>query len=52
MQAVIIPNGAHHLDLMFSHENDPDTVKEARKQELAHMRTWVADFHAVPSRQQ
>jgi len=40
------PAGAHHLDLMFSHENDPDTVKEARREELANIRSWIADFHA------
>ena len=52
MQAVIIPNGAHHLDLMFSHENDPDTVKEARREELDNIRSWIDDFHATRAKRQ
>lgn len=39
--AVIISEGAHHLDLMFSHPLDPDSVKEARRVELEHVARWV-----------
>jgi len=39
--AVIIPEGAHHLDLMFSHPNDPESVKVARRTEVSHIRKWV-----------
>ena len=28
--AVIIPEGAHHIDLMFSNELDPPSVQQAR----------------------
>eukprot|EP00892_Ulva_mutabilis_P001558 jgi/Ulvmu1/11402/UM075_0064.1 len=52
VKAVIIPNGAHHLDLMFSHENDPDTVKAAREEELDSIRDWIDDFHAARTAQQ
>lgn len=40
--AVIIPEGAHHLDLMFSDPRDPESVKAARRTELSHIRKWVA----------
>eukprot|EP00927_Polykrikos_kofoidii_P017959 TRINITY_DN18248_c0_g1_i1.p1 TRINITY_DN18248_c0_g1~~TRINITY_DN18248_c0_g1_i1.p1 ORF type:complete len:515 (-),score=64.31 TRINITY_DN18248_c0_g1_i1:127-1671(-) len=39
--AVIIPEGAHHLDLMFSHPLDPESVKTARRVELAHIQKWI-----------
>ncbi len=39
--AVLIPEGAHHLDLMFSHPLDPPSVTAARATQRAHMRAWV-----------
>lgn len=41
--AVLIPEGAHHLDLMFSHPLDPPSVVAARNTQRAHMRAWVAE---------
>jgi len=41
--AVVIPNGAHHIDLMFSDPEDaayPD-IGHARAVEVVHMRKWV-----------
>lgn len=40
--AVIIPEGAHHIDLMFSNELDPPSVKQAREFHLENMRKWIA----------
>lgn len=39
--AVFIPEGAHHLDLMFSHPDDPLSVREARLLHKQHMHKWV-----------
>lgn len=45
LAAVTIPNGAHHLDLMFSDPSDDDDVKAARKLELDHIRKWINNKH-------
>lgn len=39
--AVIIPEGAHHIDLMFSNKLDPPSVKQARAFELDNIRKWI-----------
>ncbi|KAG2446301.1 hypothetical protein HXX76_000889 [Chlamydomonas incerta] len=41
MPAVIIPEGAHHLDLMFSHPDDPLSVIEVRKFQRESIRDWI-----------
>eukprot|EP00747_Dinoflagellata_sp_TGD_P070559 gnl/TRDRNA2_/TRDRNA2_156645_c1_seq1.p1 gnl/TRDRNA2_/TRDRNA2_156645_c1~~gnl/TRDRNA2_/TRDRNA2_156645_c1_seq1.p1 ORF type:complete len:266 (-),score=33.79 gnl/TRDRNA2_/TRDRNA2_156645_c1_seq1:22-819(-) len=43
--SVIIPHGAHHLDLFFSNPLDPVDVTNARLTELAHIREWVEAKH-------
>lgn len=44
--AVVIPEGAHHLDLMFSHPLDPPSVREARRIEEAHIARWIEQARA------
>ena len=44
--AVVISEGAHHLDLMFSQPDDPPSVVAARKAEVAHMHKWVEQAYA------
>lgn len=39
--ALLIDEGAHHGDLMFSQEGDPASIVRAREVELQHMRAWV-----------
>ena len=39
--AVVIPEGAHHLDFMFSHPLDPPSVLAARATQRHHMRRWI-----------
>ncbi|KAJ9533846.1 hypothetical protein QJQ45_026943, partial [Haematococcus lacustris] len=33
--------GAHHLDLMWTHADDPDSVRATRQLELEHIQGWV-----------
>jgi len=39
--AIIIPEGAHHLDLRGSNPSDPVSVIQARKQERAYIDKWI-----------
>merc|ERR1719481_2228787 len=39
--AIIIPEGAHHLDLRGSDPADPVSVRLARKQEKTYIQTWI-----------
>lgn len=42
--ALIIPNGAHHLDLRAAREDDPKDIIEIREKEIAIMKQWIEDF--------
>lgn len=42
--ALLIPEGAHHLDLRSSHPADPPSVIQVRKQEKAIIRGWIEEF--------
>ncbi|CAK0734809.1 hypothetical protein CVIRNUC_000484 [Coccomyxa viridis] len=50
--AVIIPEGAHHIDLMFSNELDPPSVKQARAFQLDNIRKWIAEVDERNRKQQ
>ena len=39
--ALIIPEGAHHLDLRGSNPADPVSVKTARKKERSYIKMWI-----------
>merc|ERR1712083_382385 len=40
LPTVVIPSGAHHLDLRGQNEKDPIDVKRARVQEVAILEGW------------
>merc|ERR1711920_287275 len=48
--AVIIPEGAHHMDLMFSDPRDPESVKTVRKVELLNIQRWIEQKAAVAAK--
>lgn len=39
--AVIIPDGAHHLDLMYSRPDDSEALRSARQTIMQHVGRWV-----------
>ena len=41
--AVLVEGGAHHLDLFFSNDLDPASVKAARRIELEHVARWISE---------
>jgi len=43
--ALLIPEGAHHLDLRGSDPNDPVSVLQARKIERQHIQKWINEAH-------
>ena len=42
--AVFIEQGAHHLDLMFSHPDDPPSVRAARELEESMIVKWIEEY--------
>lgn len=41
LRSIIIEHGAHHLDLMFSTDEDPKSVLDARAFEMANVQQWI-----------
>jgi lysosomal Pro-X carboxypeptidase len=40
---ILIPSGAHHIDLMFSDPADPPDVTNVRQTELKIIKGWLGD---------
>lgn len=45
VKIVLIPEGAHHLDLRAANEDDPLSVISARKTELDTIKMWIRDYY-------
>ena len=45
--AVDILEGAHHVDLCYSHPSDNASLRAARKLEMCHVRRWVRQARRV-----
>lgn len=39
--AILIPDGAHHLDLRFNNEYDPQSVLLTRELEVKYFKQWI-----------
>lgn len=39
--SIMIPDGAHHLDLRYSNERDPPSVRAARALEVKYFKQWI-----------
>jgi hypothetical protein len=46
LKQVILDMGGHHLDLMFSDDNDPECAELARQEELSSIVSWIDEFNA------
>lgn len=47
VKIIIIPDGAHHLDLRESNPNDPASVKNAREKEKQEIEKWLQSDNYV-----
>lgn len=45
VKLVIIPEGAHHLDLRAANKADPESVKVARQIELDTIKEWINEHY-------
>merc|ERR1712088_1077112 len=48
-RSAMIQEGAHHLDLMFSHPLDPPSVREVRALEMEYVQRWIDEWNAAIS---
>ncbi|XP_030009006.1 lysosomal Pro-X carboxypeptidase [Sphaeramia orbicularis] len=45
--SILIPDGAHHLDLRYRNDKDPPSVRAARALELQYFREWIKQAKKV-----
>uniref|UniRef100_T1D3Y5 Lysosomal Pro-X carboxypeptidase n=1 Tax=Psorophora albipes TaxID=869069 RepID=T1D3Y5_9DIPT len=50
IKIVLIPEGAHHIDLRAENENDPGSVRAARQVHLQNIQLWVKQFRKTTKR--
>ena len=42
--ALEVKEGAHHLDLMWAEDDDPQSVRDVRDKERACMKRWIKQY--------
>ena len=42
--ALEVREGAHHLDLMWAEDDDPQSVRDVREEERACMKRWIMQY--------
>ena len=50
LEAVVLDQGAHHLDLMFTVEGAPECFAEARAREEASIAKWISEARETSTR--
>ncbi|XP_027349270.1 lysosomal Pro-X carboxypeptidase-like [Abrus precatorius] len=43
--AIVAKEGAHHVDLRFSTKEDPEWLKDVRKQEIKMIARWISQYY-------
>ncbi len=46
--SIMIPDGAHHLDLRYSNDRDPPSVRAARALEVKYFQEWIRQAKKTP----
>lgn len=52
MVALLIEEGGHHLDLMWSTPDDPAEVQAVRQMELGYIKRWIEEAVVEEQKQQ
>lgn len=47
IEIVLIPEGAHHIDLRAANENDPGSVRGARSIHLKNIQNWIKQYQEL-----
>lgn len=47
VDVIIIPEGAHHIDLRADDKLDPASVKQARKFHVKKIKKWIGDYMTI-----
>uniref|UniRef100_A0A3Q3JKS7 Lysosomal Pro-X carboxypeptidase n=1 Tax=Monopterus albus TaxID=43700 RepID=A0A3Q3JKS7_MONAL len=48
--SIMIPDGAHHLDLRYSNDQDPASVRAARAIEVKYFQKWIREAEKTASK--
>ncbi|THU55692.1 hypothetical protein C4D60_Mb11t09250 [Musa balbisiana] len=46
LKAMVVPQGAHHVDLRYSTKEDPMWLQNVRRKEINIIAGWINQFYA------